>query len=164
MSKTLSNDFGTYSFSEEDASYYIHSTDHDSNQKHLKSLGYVMKHIFGYSKNELLLKYGLMVAIIDSKDDGFSEIIYNGISLSKDNRQIYVPYKICQRVPSNLAHKFLERAKQNPDIVETFFQTAFPKLQSNPSEYNGLYRPKINNAYLVNDKTLQDFIEKHPLK
>lgn len=160
-SKSPTMDVGGEASDSKEASYYYRIAASDTLQADKNLLGYILEAIL-YPSHDFYQNSGLKVAIIKSKEEGYSEIAYVGTALTVDSRGIYTKYKICQRIPTNLADDFLQRAKEKPQLIEDLFQLSFPKLQSSSEEYNGLFRLKTDKIFLLDQEATQRFADKYP--
>lgn len=122
------------------------------------TFGYVIQ-TNNYPSVEFYNQMGLLVSVVDSQKEGYSEIVYVGLATSMDQRSRYAPYKICQKIPTQLAQLFYQRILQNPELIEQFFQASCPKFQSDKNIYNGLYRVMTDKVFVLNEEQIKVFIQ-----
>ena len=71
-------------------------------------------------------------------------------SKAVDNRSPYTPAKVLMKIPKETMEKILIAIQSNPDVLEEFYQQAFPGLDSPDEEKSGFKRLKSDGFYLIN--------------
>lgn len=147
-----------------EASQYHHEADHFS--PNVPQLFYAM-HILdkAYPENSdprIDDPKSIVLARVPSKIAGEDEIVITGKSASLDDRDEMVPYKITQRVNSDLAKSLMEALKENPNSLNEVLRIFFPGMDSTKDGYNGLYRLVASNLILLEPEQLKTFAEQYP--
>lgn len=114
--------------------------------------------------SEYVKQAGVLMFTAPSCVEGYSEVGIQGISTTSDDRSIYAPYNITQRIPSELAQQLCTQIQSNPDLFVDFFNITFPGFTSSQGNYDGLYQILTNKLFLANENTLLRFSQKYPMK
>lgn len=142
---------------------YYHSTTNPKTPNEI--IGYCIGIPYGIGRisDEEAEAFGILVSTIPSKYAGFHEIIIQGISGCLDDRSLYISYTVCQRILSKPVLDFVNKVKQEPDLVEVFFQQSLPGFQSSTEKCDGLYRIKTDHLYMADEEVVRKFSQKYPL-
>lgn len=118
-----------------------------------------------YPKNKDLLvddPKSVVLARVPSRIEGEDEIVITGKSASLDDRLEMVPYRLTQRVNSDLVKSLMDAIKENPNSFNEVFRIFFPGMDSSKENYDGLYRLIADKLILLEPEQVKELAEQYP--
>lgn len=140
--------------------YYNNSTNHiDITRHNLFFAAHILTSTLPYGSDKD--PETLVIAKTPSKDAGYDEVIIAGMFAIADERSSISRYHLVNRLKSEEATKLYDKLKDDPNFIDTFIKTAFPKMDSSVDEYNGLYRLLAKKLAIIDDTQLNELSEKY---